>query len=73
MSNELGVILQTVPEEVAQAIEHLAQRFQVPTDAVIKAGVSMLLVELHRNPLAAQRFMDHVKADIERGLDRILA
>ena len=67
-----GVLFQTIPEEVAQAVEHLAQRFQLPPEVIIKAAISMMIAELSSDPIRTERFMDMVKQDFNRSIDRIL-
>lgn len=65
--------MQTVPEEVAQAVDFLVDQLQLPSEIVIKAGISMM-VAMHQNhdPQFA-RFVDAVRFDFQRSVDRVLA
>jgi hypothetical protein len=73
MTTQRGVLFQTVPEEVAQAVDLLCQRFQLPSEVIVKAAVSMLMAEADRDSIRVERFMDMVRADFQRSLDRVLA
>lgn len=71
--SQRGVIFQTIPEEVAQAIDHLSRHWQLPPDRVIKMGISVLvLMEQQADPRLCQ-MIEFVKRDHARDIDRVLA
>ena len=73
MVSTRGVLFQTIPEEVAQAVDYLSRHYQLPSEVVIKAGVSMLVAMTQQGDPRVVRFMDAVRADFDRSLDRVLA
>lgn len=72
MRMQRGVIFQTVPEEVAQAIEQLAATFQLPPDRIVKLGVSFILLMQQTGDPMLWKMVDAVKRDHQRDVDRVL-